>query len=315
MASQTLIRIGTRRSALARWQAEHVRRLLGVQRPDLRVELVPFTTRGDRLLDRPLPEIGGKGLFTQELEEALLAREIDLAVHSLKDLPTGLAESFVLGAILPRANPFDALISHRGCTLATLPPGATVGTSSLRRSAQLRAHRPDLRTESLRGNVDTRLRKALDPGGPYDAIVLAAAGLDRLGRSDAISEVLDPAIMLPAPGQGALAVQCRAGDARTLEALAPLDDAATRSAVTAERAFLHRLDAGCRLPVSAYARLEAGDLRLTGRVSAIDGTRALTVQGSAALSDAFALGVQLADRALAQGAEALLDALRGELSA
>ena len=289
--------------------------LLGLHRPDLRVELVHFTTRGDRALDRPLPEIGGKGLFTQELEEALLAREIDLAVHSLKDLPTGLVESFVLGAILPRANPFDALISRQGCTLATLPPGATVGTSSLRRSAQLRTYRPDLRTESLRGNVDTRLRKALDPEGPYDAIVLAAAGLDRLGHSDTISEVLDPTIMLPAPGQGALAVQCRAGDARTLEALAPLDDPATRSAVTAERAFLHRLDAGCRLPVSAYARLDGGDLRLTGRVSAIDGTRTLTVHGSAALSAALALGVQLAERALAQGADALLDALRGELSA
>jgi len=315
MASQTLIRIGTRRSALAMWQAEHVRALLGVHHPKLRVELVHFTTRGDRMLDRPLPEIGGKGLFTQELEEALLAGEIDLAVHSLKDLPTDLAESFALGAILPRANPFDALISRKGCTLTTLPPGATVGTSSLRRSAQLRAHRPDLRTESLRGNVDTRLRKALDPEGPYDAIVLAAAGLDRLGRNDAISEMLDPEVMLPAPGQGALAVQCRAGDARTLEVLAPLDEPVTRLAVTAERAFLHRLDAGCRLPVSAYARLNGGDLCLTGRVSATDGARTLTVHGSAAPGEAFALGVQLADRALAQGADALLDALRGELPA
>ncbi len=312
MASQTLIRIGSRRSALALWQAEHVRGLLHAHHPGLRVEVVHFTTHGDRVLDRPLPEIGGKGLFTQELEEALLAGQIDLAVHSLKDLPTDLADSFVLGAILPRGNPFDALISRKGCTLAALSPGATVGTSSLRRTAQLRAYRPDLRTESLRGNVDTRLRKALDPEGSYDAIVLAAAGLKRLGRGDAINEMLPPEVMLPAPGQGALAVQCRAGDAQTLEVLAPLDDPATRCAVTAERAFLHRLDAGCRLPVSAYAWLDGDDLRLTGRVSAVDGAQTLTVHGSAALSKAFALGVELADQALAQGADALLGAVREE---
>ena len=313
MAGSALVRIGTRRSALALWQAEHVQALLGAHHPGLRVELVPFTTRGDRELSRPLPEIGGKGLFTVELEEALRAGEIDLAAHSLKDLPTDLGDGFALGAILPRANPFDALISREGYTLDTLPPGAVIGTSSLRRSAQLHAYRCDLRTESLRGNVDTRLRKALDPGGPYDAIVLAAAGLERLGRDDAITEVIAPAVMLPAPGQGALAVQCRAGDARALDLLALLDDRPTRCAVSAERAFLQRLDAGCRLPVSAYATLDGDELRLTGRVSDLDGTRTLTVRGAAAANDAMPLGVRLAEQALAQGAAALLDAVRGAL--
>lgn len=314
MAGRALLRIGTRRSALALWQAEHVQTLLGAHHPGLQVELVPFTTRGDRELSRPLPEIGGKGLFTYELEEALRGGEIDLAAHSLKDLPTDLGDGFALGAILPRANPFDALISRDGFTLDTLPSGAVIGTSSLRRSAQLHAYRADLRTESLRGNVDTRLRKALDPAGPYDAIVLAAAGLERLGCSDTITEVIVPGVMLPAPGQGAVGVQCRADDARALDLLAPLDDRSTRCAVSAERAFLQQLDAGCRLPVSAYATLDGDELHLTGRVSDLDGARSLTVRGTALIDDAMALGVRLAEQALAQGAAALLDAVRGALS-
>lgn len=306
------LRIGTRRSPLAVWQAERVRTLLSAHHPALHVELVFFTTRGDRELARPLPEIGGKGLFTQELEKALRNGEIDVAAHSLKDLPTTLEADFALGAILPRANPFDALVSRAGYTLATLPPGATVGTSSLRRSAQLLAYRRDLRIELLRGNVDTRLHKALDPGGPYDAIVLAVAGLDRLGYSERISEVIDRDVMLPAPGQGAVAVQCRADDIRALELLAALDHPTTRHAVTAERAFLQQLDAGCRLPVSAYATLDGHELHLTGRVSDLEGMQTITVHGDAPAGEAHALGMRLAEQALAQGADALLSTVRGE---
>lgn len=308
------LRIGTRRSALALWQTHHVRDRLRDHYPDLPVEIVHLTTTGDRVIDRPLPQIGGKGLFTQELEDALRAGEIDLAVHSLKDLPTDMPRDFVLGAILPRANPCDALVSRDGLTLDTLPPGVTVGTSSLRRRAQLLAARPDLTTESLRGNVDTRIRKAHDPAGSYAAIILAVAGLERLGRQDVITQVLDAGVMLPAPGQGAVAVQCRADDERTRALLASLDDSATRIAVTAERAFLARLDAGCRLPVSALATLDGAALRLTGRVSDLDGEQAITMSGAAIPAEAADLGVRLAEEALAQGADALLAQVRGELS-
>lgn len=307
------VRIGTRRSALALWQTYDVRDRLQAHFPDLAIEIVHLTTTGDRVLDRPLPEIGGKGLFTQELEDALRAGEIDLAVHSLKDLPTEMPGDFVLGAILPRANPCDALVSRDGLTLEALPAGSTVGTSSLRRRAQLRAVRPDLVLESLRGNVDTRIRKAHDPAGPYAAIILAVAGLERLGRGNVISQTLDPRIMLPAPGQGAVAVQCRADDGRTRTLLAALDDSVTRFAVTAERAFLARLDAGCRLPVSALATLDGAALRLTGRVSGLDGEQTITVSGAAAPAEAADLGAQLAEQALAQGAGELLAQVRGEL--
>jgi len=314
MQALTTLRIGTRRSQLALWQAGYVRDALHALYPSLAVELVHITTTGDRVIDRPLPQIGGKGVFTQELEDALREGRIDLAVHSLKDLPTELAPAFVLGAILPRANPFDALVSRDGHPLDALPSGAVVGTSSLRRRAQLHAARRGLRVEDLRGNVDTRLRKALDPRGPYDAIILAAAGLERLGREDAITEVFDTgAVMLPAPGQGAVAVQCRADDARTRELLAVLDHRPTRLAVTAERAFLAALGAGCRLPVSAFAEIRAGTLHMTGRVSALDGTQTLTVDGTAPEDDATALGARLAQDALDRGAGALLAALRGDL--
>lgn len=309
------VRIGTRRSQLALWQTHHVRDLLLAAHPALTVEIVHMTTAGDRMLDKPLPEIGGKGLFTQELEDALRAGAIDLAVHSLKDLPTDMEATFTIGAIIPRANPFDALISRDAVTLASLPTGAAIGTSSLRRRAQLRAFRPDLRTANLRGNVDTRLKKTLDPAGPYDAVVLAVAGLERLDLDHVITEVLDSAIMLPAPAQGAVAAQCRAADAPTLALLAALDDRPTRLAVTAERAFLQRLDAGCRLPVSAYATLDDRAIHLAGRVSGLDGARTITVSGSGTLDDATALGVRLAEDALSRGADALLADIRGELPA
>lgn len=309
----TSLRIGTRRSQLALWQTHHVRDRLHSHHPDLDIDLVHMTTTGDRVLDKPLPEIGGKGLFTQELEDALRRGEIDLAVHSFKDLPTDIDSAFAIGAVIVRANPFDALVSRGGHTLATLPVGATVGTSSLRRRAQLQAFRADLKTENLRGNVDTRLRKALDPDGPYDAIVLAVAGLERLDLGDAITEVIDRAILLPAPAQGAVAVQCRADDIQTLELLAALDDRATRIAVTAERAYLQHLEAGCRLPVAAYATIDGDLLQLTGRVSALDGARTITVTGSDTVENAAALGVRLAQEALEQGADALLAEIRGDL--
>lgn len=307
------LRIGTRRSQLALWQTNHVRDRLRAAHPDLTIELVHMTTTGDRVIDKPLPEIGGKGLFTQELEDALSAGAIDLAVHSLKDLPTEMPSEFTLGAILTRANPFDALVSRAGHTLATLPHKATIGTSSLRRRAQLLAYRPDLQTVTLRGNVDTRLRKAHDPDGPYDAIILAVAGLERLEQQGAINEILDAQVMLPAPGQGAVAVQCRADDERTRALLAVLDDYATGVTVTAERSFLQHLDAGCRLPVSAYATLDGTTLELVGRVSGLDGMRTITVRGAAPAGEAFALGARLAGEALAQGADALLAEIRGEL--
>lgn len=293
------MRIGTRRSPLALWQADYVQKLLQAQ--NQAAELVFFTTQGDQILDKPLPEIGGKGLFTLELEHALREGQIDLAVHSLKDLPTDTP--FALAAIPRRASPFDALVSRTGQTLDSLPSGAVVGTSSLRRSAQLKAYRPDLQIRMIRGNVDTRLRKIFD--GEYDAGVLAVAGLDRLDKSEVITEIFRPEVMLPAPGQGAIAVQCRANDTALLELLARLDDATTRACVTAERAFLQKLESGCRLPVSAYATLNADGLELTGRVSAADGTKAITVKGQA-VEESAALGIRLAEEALAQGAGELL---------
>lgn len=309
----TVLRIGTRRSQLALWQTHHVRDLLLQSAPNLDIEIVYLTTAGDRVLDRPLPEIGGKGLFTQELEEALRQGTIDLAVHSLKDLPTELAPEFALGAILRRTNPFDALISRAGYTLDTLPANAVVGTSSLRRRAQLLAYRPDLQTRDLRGNVDTRLRKAFDASGPYDAIILAVAGLERLERLSVASQIVPAAIVLPAPGQGAIAVQCRADDERARALLAPLDDPATRAAVGAERAFLSHLDAGCRLPVSALATIQDDTIQLTGRVNALDGSQTITVQGLAPLTAALDLGARLAADALTQGAAALLEDIRRSL--
>ncbi len=295
--------IGTRGSALARWQTEWARAALAAAWPGLSITLHPFTTSGDRQLDQPLPAIGGKGVFTEELEVALLAGEIDLAVHSLKDLPVAAAPGLVLGAIGPRADARDVFIARGGGTLAHLPRGARVGTSSLRRAAQLLAARPDLTLLSLRGNVDSRVRKALS--GDYDAIVLAAAGLQRLGLDEAASEYLSFETMLPAPGQGAIAVQCRAEDAELLNWLRPLDDAHTRAAVTAERAFLSGLGGGCSAPIAAYATAGPEQtLSITGLVATVDGRRVIRLAASGA--DPAALGATLAGRALAQGARELL---------
>jgi hydroxymethylbilane synthase len=301
--------IGTRNSRLALWQAEHIAARLRAHYAGLEVVLHHVVTQGDRVVDKPLPEIGGKGLFTAELEDALRTGEIDLAVHSFKDLPTEIDEDFVIGAIPERASPYDALISRAGHSLMALPQGATIGTSSLRRSAQIKAIRPDLNTLSLRGNVPTRIDKARDNAGPYDAIVLAVAGLDRLGLEANITEILSPEVMLPAPAQGALAVQCRADDATLRNMLAPLDHAPTRAAVEAERAFLNQLDSGCRLPVAALARINDSRLGLIGRVCNVDGSRVITVRGEATIDAAVTLGRQLAQDARNQGAGELLAAV------
>ncbi len=292
----------TRPSKLARWQTQWVINALQMLHPTLECDEKIITTQGDKILDKPLPEIGGKGLFTQELESELLSGAVHCAVHSLKDLPVENPTGLTIGCIPSRAEVRDALISANGYTIATLPNGASVGTSSLRRSAQILSLRPDLSIQSLRGNVDTRLRKALD--GQYDAIILAGAGLTRLGLENHVTEWLSLDVMLPAPGQGALAVQCRADDPSTLDLLAALEDASARKAVTAERVFLSGLGGGCSVPVAAHATVESL-IRLTGLVISEDGRKIVKVTGQG--NDAMALGNSLARQAIAQGADEILE--------
>src|SRR5215216_4186809 len=296
----------TRPSALARWQTQWVITALQGIFPDLVCEQKVITTQGDKILDKPLPEIGGKGLFTQELENELLSGAVQCAVHSLKDLPVENPSGLTIGSISVRADVRDALISKEGYILATLPQNSTVGTSSLRRAAQLLAARPDLKIESLRGNVDTRLRKAL--AGQYDAIILAGAGVTRLGLGSHVTEWLPLEVMLPAPGQGALAVQCRADDETTLGLLSALEDESTRRAVVAERAFLRGLGGGCAVPIAAYAEAIVGTnvprLRLTGLVISMDGKKSIRVTGEG--TDAVQVGNQLAQQAITEGAGEIL---------
>jgi hydroxymethylbilane synthase len=312
--TQPTITFGTRGSALARRQTATAVLALRHYFPDLPVETTVLSTRGDRELSKPLPQIGGKGLFTAELEAALHSGEIDLAVHSLKDLPTDPVPGLTLGAILRREDPGDTLISRNHYTLATLPEGACVGTSSLRRAAQLLAARPDLSIIPIRGNIDTRISKALDENGPYDAIILAAAGLNRLSLDAHSSERLAFETMLPAPGQGAIAIQCRADDARTLDLLTRLNNHPTRLAVTAERAFLAALNAGCSLPVAALGGLDEGELTLEGLVASLDGRQVVRLTNSGPTTEPEQLGRNLAQQALAAGAGAILEALRVEAS-
>jgi hydroxymethylbilane synthase len=302
------VRIGTRGSALALWQAHHVRDLLQRAWPTLAVSIEVMKTQGDATLDTPLPQIGGKGVFTAELETALRTGAIDLAVHSLKDLPTDDSAGLIIGAIPTRATPYDALISRGNHTLDSLPAHATVGTSSRRRAAQLLVRRPDLQLLDIRGNVDTRMRKALAADGPYDAIVLALAGLERLDRADEVSQRLPLDDMLPAPGQGALAVQCR-DEVASRALLAPIAHRATTLAVTAERGFLAALGGGCAVPVAAYATIKNRRLTLCGRVTAPDGSRQVDValEGAVSLKGAATLGQRLAALALAQHADELLE--------
>lgn len=292
----------TRPSALARWQTQWVVQALQNTWSNLECTEKMITTQGDRILDRPLPEIGGKGLFTQELESELYQGEVHAAVHSLKDLPVEDPPGLCLGAIPARGEVRDALVSARGFTLGNLPEGARVGTSSLRRSAQLLRLRPDLRIEPLRGNVDTRLRKAQN--GLYDAILLAGAGLVRLGLADQVSQWIPLEEVLPAPGQGALAVQCRTEDSHTLRLLAAIEDVPSRRAVLAERAFLAGLGGGCSLPVAAYAELRDGSIHLHSRVISLDGSK--MVECKAQGQEPQELGLECARQALEQGAAELL---------
>ncbi|MFO7539030.1 MAG: hydroxymethylbilane synthase, partial [Chloroflexota bacterium] len=309
LPKSTLI-LGTRTSNLARWQTARVIDLLQAAWPGLNCESRPFQTQGDKILDKPLPQIGGKGLFTAELERALIEGSIDLAVHSLKDLPTDDTPGLTIGAISDRADARDGLVARHGWTLATLPEGALVGTSSVRRQAQLLARRPDLHVTSIRGNVETRLRKVL-ADHLYDATVLAAAGLERLGLTEHVTEWLDWETMLPAPGQGALAVQCRAQDSATLTLLAALDDAAVRTAVTAERTFLNVLESGCSAPVGALATVAGQTITMQALVAAPSGQHLIRVQGQG--PDPQQLGQTLAQQAMQQGAGHILARLQAGL--
>lgn len=300
------VKIGTRKSRLATWQAEHIGQMLAQRWPDLQYRLELFDTTGDRIPDQPLPEIGGKGLFTQELEDALQRGDIHLVVHSLKDLPVEESPGLAMAAIPPRESAGDVLVSGRGYTLETLPKGARVGTSSLRRSAQLLHRRPDLEIRPLRGNIDTRIRKAYQ--GEYDAIVLAAAGVNRLGLQAQVTEELSLQVMLPAPGQGALAVQCRSDNAALLSLLQAIDHAETRAAVLAERAFLQGLGGGCSAPVAAYGFVEAGLLHLEGLVASRDGREIIRIRHSMAMAagEPGQPGIWLAKQALDLGAARFL---------
>jgi len=302
MSVKTL-RLGTRGSLLALWQANWVKSELERVSTDLRVDLVPIKTMGDKIVDVPLAKIGGKGLFTKELDEALVEQRIDLAVHSLKDVPFQLPSGIELVAIPQREDPRDAFIST-GTKLMDLPAGARIGTSSLRRQVQLRHRFSSLHLSNLRGNVDTRLRKLGD--GEFDGIILAVAGLKRLGHQDRITEVLDDDVMLAAVGQGALGIVCRSSDDDTRNHLSALEHPPSRIAVTAERALLRALGGSCQVPVAGRARLDGDRVRLKGLIASLDGTRVLQQELDAPIADAEQLGQRVGDKLLEAGAAAIL---------
>ena len=306
MLEKTL-KIATRQSPLALWQANYVKDRLQQLYPDLTIELVPMLTKGDVILDSPLAKIGGKGLFVKELENALLNKEADIAVHSMKDVPMQFPEGLGLAVICQREDPRDAFVSHSYRTFAELPQGAVVGTSSLRRQCQLKALRPDLDIRSLRGNVGTRLSK-LD-NGDYDAIILASAGLIRLGSADRIASFIDVEQSLPAAGQGAVGIECRTDDMQVQALLAPLADAETTYCVRAERAMNNHLQGGCQVPIGGYAVLQQGQLYLRALVGDIDGSRIIRAEGKSAVENAEVLGVKIAEQLLAQGADKILQAI------
>jgi hydroxymethylbilane synthase len=298
------IRIGTRGSMLAKWQAEFIRKKI-FQATGVDAEIVIIKTTGDKLTQAPFSQIGGKGVFIKELEEALLDEQIDLAVHSVKDIPTDVPTRLCFPVIHRREDTRDCLISAKGETLANLRQGARVGTSSLRRQAQLRHARPDLDIRELRGNVDTRLRKV--ESGEYDAILLAKAGLDRLGWSNRISEVLSPEVCMPAVGQGALGVQARLKDTEIGDALAPLDDFETRQSIVAERSLLAALEGGCQVPLGAWARFERGELALDAVVCSPDGQRHVRQRATAPPDQARELGQSVAQMLIDSGAREILE--------
>ncbi len=301
------VRIGTRGSALALWQANHVLSLLRGANAELEVEIVTIKTTGDKILDSPLAQVGGKGLFVKEIEEALLSGEVDLAVHSLKDVPAFFPDGLGLAAVLEREDPRDALLARRGASLDDLPKGARVGTSSLRRQAQILHLRPDLEIVTLRGNVDTRVRK-LD-SGDYDAIVLAAAGVKRMGLAGRVSAYLGVETLLPAVGQGAIGIETRVDDPETNGQVSSLEDHVTRTAVSAERAFLRQLEGGCQVPIAAHARVSGAAVSLTGLVASIDGRIVIRERMDGPVGAPEDLGVSLAERILERGGREILDAV------
>lgn len=308
MSTDTL-RLATRQSPLALWQAQHVAERLRQAHPGLQVELVPMLTQGDKILDSPLAKIGGKGLFVKELEQGLLAGRADLAVHSMKDVPAQFPPGLCLAVVLESADARDALVSAHYTQLDALPPTARIGTSSLRRQCQLRARYPQWQIAPLRGNLGSRLAK-LD-SGEFDAIILAVAGLQRLGLQQRIAAALEPECSLPAIGQGVIGVECRSDDVRTLELLAVLDHAPTRVRITAERAFNARLQGGCQAPIAGHALLQGEQIWLRGLVGTPDGRTLIVGEQRAAFADAELLGTALAEQLLERGAAAILRELLG----
>ena len=299
--------IGTRGSQLALWQANWVKSALETEHPGLSVELEVIKTKGDKILDVPLAKVGGKGLFVKEIEEALLDRRIDLAVHSMKDMPSEIPPGLCIGAVPERETPGDVLISRNGKTLAELPIGATIGTSSLRRAAQLMHQRPDLNIVTLRGNLTTRLKKLETE--ELDAIVLAAAGVKRLGFDDRVTELLNPEVMLPAVGQGALCIEIRREDPVIGPLVSAIDHGPTRTVVSGERAFLHRLEGGCQVPIAAHGTLDGDRYCLCGLVASVDGVTVYKECLEGTSHDSEQMGVRLADRLLARGARGILETL------
>lgn len=307
-ATSGKLRIATRQSRLALWQAEHVAARLREAHPGLVVELVPMTTQGDRIVDRSLAQVGGKGLFIKELEVAIAEGRADIAVHSMKDVPSDMPPGMILAAMLSRADPRDAFVSLRHENFNSLPHGARVGTSSLRRQCQLKYARPDLQLLTLRGNVETRLRKLQEE--QYDAIVLAAAGLIRLGLEDRITHRFELEQFVPAVGQGIIGIECRADDARSIELVRALNDAVAWQCCETERAFALRLQGSCQSPIAGYARIEGGRILLRGVIGSPDGQEIYRGDHDGTVADLQAVGTALADRLLDAGARALLDKLR-----
>ena len=302
-----ILKIATRNSPLALWQAEHVKQKLIDHWPDLEVELVSMTTEGDRFLDAPLVQVGGKGLFIKELEQSLINHEADIAVHSMKDVTIDLPEGMALPVIMQREDTSDVLVSNKYKSINDIPQGGIVGTSSLRRQSQIKALRPDIEIKDLRGNVGTRLRK-LDEG-EYDAIILAAAGIKRLGLNERIAQFIPHSEILPAIGQGAIGIECRLNDAEVHETIAPLNDQNTSLCVQTERAFSRRLFGGCQLPIAGQATIYNDQVSLTGMVARVDGSEVIKDQLAGDISDIDATGTQLAETLLERGADKILKEL------
>ncbi|ACN16660.1 HemC [Desulforapulum autotrophicum HRM2] len=301
------IKIGTRGSKLALWQANHVKDRIEDQFPETEVEIMTIKTTGDMIVDRPLSMVGGKGLFVKEIEKALLESTIDMAVHSMKDMPGELPPGLVIGAVPARENPFDVLISNNNLSLADLPKGARIGTSSLRRASQIKHARPDIETASIRGNLDTRLKKLA--AGEFDATLLAAAGLIRLGMKTVITQYFDETIMIPAVGQGALCIESRQEDLDIAPVLAFLNHGETHTVVSGERAFLRRLDGSCHIPVACFGRLEDHRVILTGLVASEDGRTILKETVAGTPEDPQKAGIALAETLLSKGADKILENL------